>query len=69
MQLQETKTKSGVPGLSNIPLIGRLFQSDSVFKDSSELAIALVPHVVRRPEITTDNRARYCRGESDVGQA
>jgi general secretion pathway protein D len=56
MQIQETKTKTGVPGLASIPLVGRLFTSDSVEKDTSELLIALVPHIIRRPEITAENR-------------
>jgi general secretion pathway protein D len=56
MQIQETKTKTGVPGLASIPLVGRLFTSDSVEKDTSELLIALVPHIIRRPEITAQNR-------------
>ena len=34
MQLQETKTKTGIPGLSSIPLVGRLFSAESVSKDA-----------------------------------
>ena len=66
MQLQETKTVSGVPGLSSIPLIRRLFTSESVQKDSSELVIALVPHIVRRPEITAENQREIAVGNQTV---
>lgn len=51
MQEQDTKSVSGVPGLSKIPGLGRLFSSESIERSQSELLIALVPHVVRTPGI------------------
>ena len=52
----ETDTsKTGVPGLVDIPLLGRLFRSDSITKTRSELMIALVPHIVRRPSFSAEN--------------
>src|SRR5439155_3800206 len=55
MQIQETKGVTGVPGLGNIPIIRRLFTSETTKKDSQELVIALVPHIVRTPEISDVN--------------
>jgi general secretion pathway protein D len=55
MQIQETKGVTGVPGLGNIPIIRRLFTSETVKKDSQELVIALIPHIVRTPEISDVN--------------
>ncbi len=55
MQDQDTKSVSGVPGLMSVPGLGRLFSSHSTIKSSSELLIALVPHVVRTPGITDVN--------------
>jgi general secretion pathway protein D len=52
---QETKTVTGIPGLSSIPLLRRLFTGDSVDRQRSELMIALVPHIIRRPDITPEN--------------
>jgi general secretion pathway protein D len=66
MQMQETKTVSGVPGLSSIPLIRRLFTSESMTKDSSELVIALVPHIVRKAEITAENLRTIAVGNQTV---
>ncbi|MBV9507197.1 MAG: hypothetical protein JO323_19555 [Acidobacteriia bacterium] len=54
-QMQESKTVTGIPGLSSIPLLGRLFSGDTVDRNKSELMIALVPHIVRRPEISAEN--------------
>src|ERR1039457_4151767 len=52
---QDTKTKTGIPGLGSIPILNRLFTSESVDRERQELMIALIPHVVRRPEYTTEN--------------
>jgi general secretion pathway protein D len=50
-----TKTVTGIPGLSNIPILKRLFTGDSIENDRSELMIVLIPHVIRRPDITPEN--------------
>ena len=55
IQQQEDKTVTGIPGLSSIPLIRRLFTGESIDRSRSELMIALIPHVVRRPEITSED--------------
>jgi general secretion pathway protein D len=39
-----------VPGLGDVPVLGRLFRYDSVSEKKTELLIILTPHVVRRPE-------------------
>lgn len=54
-QTQETKTVVGIPFLSNIPLLKYLFSSEQIDKSQSELLIALIPHIVRRPEINQQN--------------
>jgi general secretion pathway protein D len=55
VQQQENKTVTGIPGLSSIPLIRRLFSGEEVDRNKSELMIALIPHIVRRPEIDASN--------------
>jgi general secretion pathway protein D len=62
MQIQETKGVTGVPGLGNIPIIRRLFTSETTKKDSQELVIALIPHIVRTPEITDVNLRSIAAG-------
>jgi general secretion pathway protein D len=54
-KLTDSKTKTGIPGLASLPLVGRLFSGDSVDRERSELMIAIVPHVIRRPEFTAEN--------------
>lgn len=45
---EETTQVSGVPGLSSIPGLGRLFQRRTKEKFKSEVIIVLTPHVVPR---------------------
>ena len=54
-KLQDNKTTTGIPGLGSIPILNRLFTGESVDRERSELMIALVPHVIRRPEYTEEN--------------
>ncbi|MEO8372483.1 MAG: hypothetical protein ABI806_25070, partial [Candidatus Solibacter sp.] len=52
---QETKSRTGIPGLASIPVLNRLFTSESIDRQRQELMIALIPHIVRRPEYTAEN--------------
>jgi general secretion pathway protein D len=54
-QSQESRNMSGIPGLSQIPILGRLFSSETLERAESELLIVLVPHIVRTPEINPLN--------------
>jgi general secretion pathway protein D len=64
--IQDTSTKSisGIPGLAHIPLLGRLFSTDDTEKNKTELVIALVPHIVRGPDITASNLKGVSSGSS-----
>jgi general secretion pathway protein D len=55
IQQQDDRTVTGIPGLSSIPLLGRLFSGNSVDHNRDDLMIVLVPHILRRPEITPEN--------------
>jgi type IV pilus assembly protein PilQ len=47
--------RSGIPGFSSIPIIGRLFRKDNERDDSDELLIFLTPRIIRQDD-ATDNR-------------
>ena len=78
MQSQTFITKSGVPFLGSIPLIGRFFSSKDVQLSENEILVVLVPRIVRLPEINAVNlqvvasgveqvyRVRYERESNDV---
>lgn len=55
MQTQDTRSVTGIPGLASIPVIGRLFGPEHKERNTGELLIALVPHVVRAPEFNEAN--------------
>jgi pilus assembly protein CpaC len=42
-----TQTLSRVPGLANIPLLGKLFQSRTITKANTELLVVVTPELVR----------------------
>lgn len=66
MQLTQTATRNGVPGLMNVPLLGRLFSSTSTDNNSQEILVVLVPHIVRSPELTIENTRAVASGVEQV---
>jgi general secretion pathway protein D len=52
---ENDKTVTGVPGLRNVPLLGKLFSGESTNQSRDELMIVLIPHIIRRPEISSEN--------------
>jgi general secretion pathway protein D len=65
-QVQDSTTLSGIPGLSSIPVISWLFSSKTVSKSSQELVIALIPHIVRRPDYTEEEMRGIAVGNATV---
>jgi general secretion pathway protein D len=61
---QESKTTTGIPGLSGIPLLRRLFTGESIDRTRGELMIAIVPHIVRAPEWSAANLRSLDTGTS-----
>ena len=53
IQSQETQTINGIPGLVNMPVLGKyLFGTTSKDKSHNELMIALIPHILRTQDLT-----------------
>lgn len=55
VQNTESRTVSGIPGLMQIPYLGRFFSSENIERSENELMIALVPHIVRSQELVPMN--------------
>ena len=49
LQTTDADSKNGTAGLSNIPLIGRLFSQNNLEKDSGQVLLMLKPHLVNLP--------------------
>ena len=64
--IQQTSSRAvtGIPGLSQIPWLGRLFSGENTERDKSELIIALIPHIVRGPEVTESNLRGVAAGNA-----
>jgi general secretion pathway protein D len=47
IQDSDTKSANNIPGLGDLPLIGRLFGSHSTGRDKTEIVLAVTPRVIR----------------------
>ena len=66
MQSQQSKTTTGWPLLSSVPILGKLFSRESIDNSVSELLFVLIPHIVRAPEITETNMRGVASGSDTV---
>jgi general secretion pathway protein D len=64
MEEDQTQSLSGLPILSQIPFLKYFFGSDTRDHRENELVFALIPHIVRGPDVTDSNQRLI-----DVGTA
>ena len=66
---QEERTSlSGVPGLSRIPVLKRLFGSTETTVQQTDIVLTLTPHIIRIPDITpADLEPLWIGTDQDVG--
>ncbi len=55
IRTEETGSKSGIAGLSEIPVLGNLFSDNSRRKSRTDLILTLTPHIIRTPDITPED--------------
>lgn len=66
-QNSDASTVGGLPGLTNIPILGQfLFGSSTKNKSTGELMIALVPHIIRTPDYSAENLKGIYAGTDQV---
>jgi general secretion pathway protein D len=51
IRTDETTTDTGIPGLMDIPVIGRIFTHKKTDVDRTDLILTLTPHIIRIPNI------------------
>jgi general secretion pathway protein D len=66
MMQTERLTRSGVPGLMNLPWIGKWLSSDKIENTDADLLVVLVPHIVRAPEILPENLRGVATGTETI---
>jgi general secretion pathway protein D len=64
--LTESLNIAGFPGINNVPVLRRFFGSESKERIETELAIVLIPHIVRAPEITPTNLRGIAAGNDQT---
>jgi general secretion pathway protein D len=52
IRTDEANGETGIPGLSDIPIIGRLFGRTSVDVKRTDVMLTLTPHIIRTPDVT-----------------
>jgi general secretion pathway protein D len=65
---EERTTLSGVPGLSDLPLIGRMFANNHKQTQQTDIVLTLTPHIVRVLDLTEDDLRPFRMGR-DSGTA
>jgi general secretion pathway protein D len=64
---QDRKNISGLPGLSKLPILGRLFGTHADDKTKTEIMLSITPHIIRERRFQTANQADMWMGSE--GQA
>jgi general secretion pathway protein D len=68
----QLKSKTGIPGLMNVPLVGGLFRTTSDDTSRSELIITVTPRVIKNPheyQLATDDLRRRVKRATAVEQS
>jgi general secretion pathway protein D len=55
IRTDESDSDQGVPGLSEIPLLGRLFSRRNTQNQRTDVILTLTPHIIRNAEITQED--------------
>jgi general secretion pathway protein D len=51
----DNRSEDGIPGLSDIPILGRLFSKKRSDRTRTDLVLTLTPHIIRTPDITEED--------------
>jgi len=58
----ERSTSNKIPGLGEIPIIGRLFSSNKDDRKKTEIVLSITPHVIRNPRRTDASLIEFWSG-------
>lgn len=67
---QDRKNVNGIPGLANIPILGRLFSNHSDDQTKTEIVLSITPRIIRERRLQTSNQAEMWMGpEGQAGRS
>ncbi len=55
IQEVESQSNSGVPGVSNVPFLRRIFSRNNRNKTATDIVLTLTPHIIRIPDIREED--------------
>lgn len=55
IRTDEANSETGIPGLSDIPILGRLFGKNSVDVKRTDVMLTLTPRIIRTPDVTLED--------------
>jgi len=55
LRTDDTKNSQGIPGLSDLPLIGRLFSDKTHTSAHTDVILTLTPHIIRNAQIAEED--------------
>jgi general secretion pathway protein D len=62
----ERRVVDGIPGLSDIPAIGRLFAHSRVDTSQTDIVLTLTPHIVRLLDVTAEDLRAFRVGRDSL---
>jgi len=63
----ERQAMSGIPGLSDIPLIGRMFAHSEKSTEQTDIILTLTPHIIRILDLTEADLRPFRVGRDSIG--
>lgn len=55
IRTDESDSEVGIPGLSEIPILGRLFSKRSNQNQRTDLILTMTPHIIRTPDVSEED--------------
>jgi general secretion pathway protein D len=66
---EERKSLDGIPGISDLPLIGHIFGHAKNQRDQTDVILMLTPHIVRVLDLTEDDLRAFVVGPNSAAGA
>jgi general secretion pathway protein D len=62
IQDNDSRTSNHIPGLGDLPLLGRLFGSDGTNRTKTEIVMSITPHIIRAQERPSSDTTEFWYG-------
>ncbi|HET8644987.1 MAG TPA: secretin N-terminal domain-containing protein, partial [Vicinamibacteria bacterium] len=66
IQDEERATVTGIPGLGNVPVLGRIFSRNRKEAAETDIVMTMTPHIVRRLELTEEDLRSFSLGSESA---